>query len=394
MKPEVKSNTKEAELLLCCSRTQQSASTTARIRELLEQQIDWDYLFNLARRHALLPLLYINLNAVAATALPAEKLTWLKQQYQDNAARNLYLTAELGRVISALEGVGIEAVPYKGPALAAVAYGDVALRRYVDLDVMLRKHEVLRARDVLSRMGYQCHPAWNGPGEKFLLGSQHNIPLSREAGRLLIELHWEVASERFASRLGAEQFWDRLQPLTLNGQKFRTLGAEDLLAALCVHGAKHLWERLAWICDVAELLKANEHLNWQAVLERAQVTGHERMLGLGLYLAKSLLGAPVPDAVYLTVTTDRVIVSLAGEVKARLFNGTRPRPAGVGRTLIFNLRTHRTLSSRIRYCRLVLTPTDADLKMIPLPYSMRSIYYLLRPFRLLAAGLQGSARFE
>ncbi len=251
----------------------------------------------------------------------------------------------------------------------------------------------MRARDVLIRMGYQCHPAWNGPGEKFLLRSQHNIPLTREGGRLLVELHWEVASEQFAPGLGAEQFWDRLQPLTLNDKRFRTLAPEDLLIALCVHGAKHLWERLAWICDVAELMKASE-LNWQRILERAQLAGHERMLGLGLYLAESLLGVPVPDPVGNVVINDRAIESLADEVMARLFNQTTQHPAGVGRTLIFNLRTHGNLSSRIRYCRFAITPTDADLGIIPLPYALRSVYYLLRPFRLFAAGLQGSARFE
>ena len=49
---------------------------------------------------------------------------------------------------------------------------------------------------------------------------------------------------------------ERLEEVATAGTTFRTLPADVLLVALCVHGAKHVWERLGWIVDVAELIAA------------------------------------------------------------------------------------------------------------------------------------------
>lgn len=373
------------ELLLCCARTQLSESMAHRIRHLLKQQVDWDYLFALARRHSLLPLLYSSLQR---SDIPPAKLAWLKQQFQDNAARNLLLTAELCRLIARLKDEGIEAVPYKGPALAVYAYGDLSLRRFIDLDLLLKKDDVLKARDVLLALGYRGHPAWSGSGEKLLLHTQHNLPLKSEDGRLIVELHWEVAPELFAS-LSEDDFWQRLEPLTLNGMPVNTMSAEDLLLSLCVHGSKHLWERLAWICDIAELLRVKPDINWGSVLDQAEEGDLKRMLGLGLHLADNLLQAPVPLAVSRTYANDSTIKSLADRVKNRLFDGAEQRPSGLSEVLSFNLRARQDLRSRIRYCRFAFMPTDADLAALRLPHSMRFVYYIMRPFRLM-----GAARFS
>ena len=60
----------EDELLLCCARTTASAHVVARLRELAATKIDWEYLFLLARRHAVVPLLYLQLDRHAADLVP------------------------------------------------------------------------------------------------------------------------------------------------------------------------------------------------------------------------------------------------------------------------------------------------------------------------------------
>src|SRR3712207_8653927 len=40
------------------------------------------------------------------------------------------------------------------------------------------------------------------------------------------------------------------------------------LLILCVHGTKHIWGRLSWICDVAELLRTQPDMDWEYVLDR------------------------------------------------------------------------------------------------------------------------------
>src|SRR5215211_7078494 len=113
----------EDELLLCCARTTASDQVVARLREIAATRVDWEYLFLLARRHAVVPLLYVQLERHASDLVPPENLRKLKQHYVENSARNAVLTAELCRLVTLLGDAGIEAIPYKGPALALFAYG-------------------------------------------------------------------------------------------------------------------------------------------------------------------------------------------------------------------------------------------------------------------------------
>src|SRR5689334_12484644 len=139
---------RECELLLCCARTKASAQIAARLRELASSgEVNWDYLFQLARRHAVIPLLYRQLAREGADLIPPSCLAKLKLQYQQNYARNIILTDELCRLVDLFKEAGIAAIPYKGPALAQFAYGDPGLRRFVDLDVIIKKSDVPRARD-------------------------------------------------------------------------------------------------------------------------------------------------------------------------------------------------------------------------------------------------------
>ena len=374
----------EDELVLLCARTKVDAETSARIKAITSSpdEVNWDYVYQLARRHSVLPLIYSQLNTTAAANVPLDQLARLKQNYQDNVARNLLLTAELCRILQTFEAAGIEAVPYKGPALAVYAYGNLTLRRFVDLDILVRKADALRAKELLTALGFVCGTPWTSAQQALLLRTQHNLSLSREEGRIVVELHWEVASSLFASSLQAEDFWGRLEALRLNNIAVKSLSAEDLLLSLCVHGSKHLWERLAWICDVAELARTRTYLNWNLVLERAASSGSDRMLLLGLYLAKSLLNAPLPEHVKWKLAADRILVSLAKQVSKRLFGDIGQTPASISESIRFNWAVRAGWRSRLRYCRLLLQPTDADIETIPLPRPLSFAYYLMRPFGL------------
>lgn len=384
----------ENELVLLCARTKVDAETRARIKTITgsPDEVDWDYVYRLARRHSVLPLVYSQLSASAPADVPPDQLARLKENYRDNAARNLLLTAELCRILQTFAAAGIEAVPYKGPALAVYAYGQLALRRFVDLDILVRKADAIRATEVLTTGGFVCGTPWTDAQQALLLRTQHNLSMSREAGRLIVELHWEVASSLFASSLQAEDLWGRLETMRLNNIVVKSLSAEDLLLSLCVHGSKHLWERLAWICDVAELVKTRTALKWSALLERAAATGNERMLFLGLYLANNLLDAPLPAHVKLKLEDDKVVVSLASKVSQRLFSGSEATPVTINQSIRFNWAVRAGWGSRLRYIRLLLQPTDADIEIVALPRPLNFVYYLMRPFGLFRRDRERVAR--
>ena len=198
---------------------------------------------------------------------------------------------------------------------------------------------------------------------------------------MIVELHWEVAPHLFASTVPAETLWQNLVPFDLNGTTVKTLSADDLLFSLCVHGSRHLWERLGWICDVAELI-SRRTLNWTALLDRAAKADSERMFLLGLHLADKLLDAPLPPEVKRRCAADKRLESLATDVVEHLFNGPEhvPRPPA---------RSSSTTSACVRVWRAtrylvhMLRPTDGDVGKRSLPAGLSFAYYLMRPFRLL-----------
>jgi putative nucleotidyltransferase-like protein len=355
-----------AELLLCYART--SAG-----------EVDWEFFFLLARRHSVVPLVYVQLEASDLVPLPV--LAKFKQHYLENSARNTILTAELCRLITKFADAGIEAIPYKGPVLAQFAYGNVALRRFVDLDVIVRKSDVLQARGVLLNEGYRPTKSLSLGQQELLLRTQHNLQFSRDNHRLFVELHWDIAPHLFASSVNTERLWQDLITIDLNGTTVKSFSADDLLFSLCVHGSRHLWERLAWICDIAELI-ARHPIDWPMLLERAEAADCERMLLLGPYLAERLLDAPLPDEIKQRCASDPRLSSLADNIVEHLFNGTTHVPATSREIFKYNIGVRKTIGARARYLLYMLRPTDGDLASHSLPVSLNFAYYLTRPFRL------------
>ncbi|HYH85942.1 MAG TPA: nucleotidyltransferase family protein [Pyrinomonadaceae bacterium] len=379
----------ENELLLLCARTKVGEESAERVKALAAGVLDWDYLFLLAQRHAVLPLLYRQLNANARELLPPDFQKKLSAKFRENATRNMLLTGELTRIVKLFEAEGISTLAYKGPALAAAAYGDISLRRFIDLDIIVRKRDVRRARDILYTLGFRLAGDMSRSQEEILLRTQHNMAFTRDEGKLIVEVHWEVASQQFASVPVVERVWERAVKVALNGGEVKTLSPEDLLIALCVHGTKHLWERIAWICDVAELVGSHKQLDWPYVLRHARDAHVERMLHLGLRLAGGLLTAPLPDDIRKQTFDDKAAAHLSSTVVARLFGGENYEPAGLLESVAFNLRARRRLREKLLYFRFIFKPTDGDLNALQLPPSLTFVYYLLRPFRLLRKGTAG-----
>lgn len=359
------------ELLLSCARTKPAPRISV-------ENVDWNYFFLLARRHAVVPLVYRQLKNI----VPPTDLAPFKQHYQENSARNVILTAELCRIVELFASEGIDAIPYKGPILSLIAYDDLALRRFVDLDVIVKKHDVPRARDLLLADNYTLSKSLTVAQQDFLLRTQHNLQFTKDNRRLIVELHWEVAPHLFASTVQGETLWQDLVPFEINGTTLKTFSAEDLLFSLCVHGSRHLWERLGWICDVAELISRRE-LNWPALLDRAAHADTERMFLLGLHLAQRLFDTDLPPEVKRRCDADKRLDSLADNIVEHLFNGPEHVPATSSEIFKYNLGVRKTLSARARYVVHTLRPTDGDLGDRALPAGLNFAYYLMRPFRLL-----------
>ncbi|HYJ84900.1 MAG TPA: nucleotidyltransferase family protein [Pyrinomonadaceae bacterium] len=370
----------EIALLLACGRTQVSEEIANRIRALAQRSPDWDLLIQTSLTHGLMPLLYENLKAYASDLVPQASLNKLKGLHEMTSARSILLTAELIRILSLFESKGLPAMPYKGPSIAISIYGRLGLRQFIDLDILVRKQDVWDCQELLISLGYQPHFNITRRQLPAFLKLGYVQMFTRDNGMSVVELHWGIASRFFMFDLDTERFWSRLVHMDLMGKQVLSPAPPDLLLILCVHGAKDMWERLEWICGIAELVRKHDDLDWDSVRSAAQETGAERRLHLGCYLARELFEAKLPESIARRIDSDRMIPKLAAEVRENIVKGTS---LGVRQRILFHLRTKDGDLDRVRYCaRLLFTSTPVDWQILPLPPSLSFLYPLLRPFRL------------
>jgi hypothetical protein len=373
----------EADILLCCARVQMDVESVSRLKTRLNESIDWEYLIRLAKRHALLPLLYKNLAAVCPLNVPEVYMAQMRNYFRHNHARNLLLTGELCRILKVFEASDIKAIPYKGPMLALQLYGSLALRRFTDLDLLIQRRDVIKAKDLLLARGYRLsYQLTSAQQEAYLDWRCEHVFLS-EDDRLTLEIHWKFILRYYSISLAPEPMWSRLESVRLNDMEALSFGAEDLLLILCVNASKDLWSKLGSLCDIAELVKAHPDLDWGFVMQEATKAGIERLFLLGLYLAQSLLRLPLPESIRKKIEADSAIESLAAEVIERLFeNDAAPR--SFLQMTLFHLRSRERLLDRIRFCdRLLRTSTPGDWAFVSLPRRLFFLYHLIRPLRIL-----------
>lgn len=179
----------------------------------------------------------------------------------------------------------------------------------------MRREGFDAAKEALFALGYH-------PRERHSL--HESFTLFRGDMEIVLELHWDFMPmpEVFPFDPHLAEAWARCETVSLGGHKALAFAPEDQLLYLCAHGGRHLWFRLQWICDVAQLLRTRPDLDWDRLMAQAKASGGQRMLFLGLSLANDLLGAPLPPEIEQEVRRDRHIARLTRQVKRQLFEGS------------------------------------------------------------------------
>jgi hypothetical protein len=377
----------ELRLLIICARTRLDDASAAQLRTLVGAGVDWEEVLKGARRHGVMPLLHRHLSGLGTFGVPAPVLEKLGSYARKNAVHNLMLAHALLGVLKALEQQGVAAVPYKGPVLASSAYGDVSLRSFKDLDVIVQPQDFGRASATLQRLGYAL-------SDKNPDGHFHESFVQPETG-VQLELHHDVLQRRyFPTPLELSRMWRDLTRVPLLGQPVTSFTPEDTLLLLCLHGSKHAWQGLTWIGDVSEFVKAHPALDWELVLQKAEQARLSRMVLLGLHLAHTVLEAPLPEGVQQVLKTDPKLVTLSQQIVTRMHEKRGP----LGEATL----THRLqLAMRsgllrvplyLKFVTFLLRPNAQDRAAAHLPAGWTFGYYLVRPLRLIRRYLLPKAK--
>lgn len=310
----------EGRLLALCARTTVSEFVRVEVADLACDGIDWELVWQLSRAHGVAPLVYRNLVTICPAAVPSSIHEAFRRHNQANALLNSLLAKELVTLLDALAAKGVTAIPFKGVTLAQTAYGDLGLRECADIDLIVEQGAIPQARKVLWSQGYQLTSQDMGGGEES--GEPYHF-FQRRNGIVAVDLQWMMARRHFGFRLDRSAFWGRLKPVHLPTKSVMGLCPEDLLILLCVHGSKHAWEQLKWVCDVAELVRRRPALDWSRVLFQAGEWRCRRLVLLGLAMAHSLFDIAVPLTILQEIETDADIPVLVRKMPKQLLKNPR-----------------------------------------------------------------------
>jgi hypothetical protein len=127
----------EIEIILCCARTQVEPEQMERVQVLVQGNIDWKNLILYANSHGVTQLLYQGIRQIDSIDLPEGILDYFQYFCHKNALRNIRLTRELISLTELFSAKDIAVVPFKGPVLSALAYRNLSLRQFGDLDLLV-----------------------------------------------------------------------------------------------------------------------------------------------------------------------------------------------------------------------------------------------------------------
>jgi hypothetical protein len=273
----------------------------------------------------------------------------------------LRMSAELFRLEERFAANGIGMMVVKGPALAVQAYGDAAMRKYGDLDFLVRDKDIAAATRLMVDAGYIAEI----PLSTIAAGKIPGQYMFRQAAtKLLVELHSNRTMRYYPRPLPLEKIFARQARVNIEGRTIPAPSAEDHLIIICVHGAKHFWEKLLWIADVAALISRSTELRWELAEQSARDVEAQTMLHGGLLLAAEVLQASLPAQVVQRAKADSAARAMTRQVLEWLPQAGEARPdfqRGLLPRALFRMRMRGGAAAGVGYFfRLLFSPTEED----------------------------------
>ena len=292
--------------VVACARRDLADEALARVRDVglglnAEQ---WRTALGIATLGGIASLAYAHAAAAGLLpAMPEEIRDEFAAVYRTTLVSNLRLRNEQATLLARLAEQGIEAVAVKGVALALRYYGNLALRPVGDIDLLVRRSQIEPGAAILREMGYVALP---GSGHARAFGALRNRALVYlKEGGPTVELHWDLASvPPYARRFATPAIWERSQRIAVGSAEARYLDPADELRYLCFHyAAQHYAERLIWLVDIAELVRAlPADWDWLVFVNETREAGLALPVVYALDLAQRLLELAVPTATLAALT--------------------------------------------------------------------------------------------
>lgn len=325
----------------------------------------------------------------------------LRAAYHGNLARNMFLYAELRRILEALRDKDMKVIALKGAALAKTVYGDIGLRQMSDIDILVKKEDLPKALELLFQMGYGLCNNQEAQNQNIHIKeliktySRHVPALSHPQGIQKLDIHWTIPDSPF----NIEGLWERAITIKIDKADVQVLSLEDLLLHLSLHTSVHHKfndHGLKQLYDIAITINRHFHeIDWNQLLLHAYKWRTEKYLYLTLLLSREILGAKVPDGMLHALKPATFNETILLEAQKRiLFQKTEKsdkKSSFEGIPHLDKIHPDYNLSKKISFIfKRIFIPSEELANLYSLPTSSWCIYlyYFVRFFSRLYHKIQ------
>lgn len=278
----------------------------------------------------------------------------------------------------------LEVLFFKGAALSVLIHGHPAARRYCDIDLLVKNwNEAERLKQLLVEKGFICRNDWPAAFNQLKRRYHVEFQLVSPDGTG-VDIHWRFFHAYFVDDFLSVQIqaasWDEFPMVDIYGVSVKTLPAEDCLLIIAAHHTMHVWNELRLVCDIAGLVAASPHIDYQRLFSRASETGSRRMLAVALNLAVLVLGLVLPLPAAEALTNDRPSRLIALKLYRRLMTGKSDNNrAG---SMLLETACRDGWKARLKFLAVSASqPSDNDFRFIMLSPPWLWCYFIIRPLR-------------
>ena len=258
--------------------------------------VDWNELMNLSRKHKIEGLIYSALNKSRLLEnIDEDKVNELKKEVFFTGVTQISNMSKLEIVFNEFSKENVPVIVLKGLVVREY-YPQPEQRSMSDADIFVKAKDLNKSKKILIDLGYTEVDA----------EASHHIKYIK-SGYPMIELHWHVMKrDGFSDELDLfeDDIWDRTIEVNVKGAKVLSLGYEDLALHLCMHMAAHLAASgfgVRQIADLVLLVEKKGHLiDWTLFINKAEEFGFKKFIIIMFKICNILFSMDIPKemAVY------------------------------------------------------------------------------------------------
>ena len=307
----------------------------------------------------------------------------LKTTYFDIAKNNMLVTSELLSLNKLFLENNLEYLSFKGPVLSLLAYEDVISRRYLDLDILVRKDKLEDIYTMLIKNGYTTDIKLEIIKDDRFLDISKDMIFYNNKKSVVIEVHWKLLEKRFFfQNFSFNDFaWQKKLYVKINDINIPTFDKEYLVFYLIIHGSKHFWERIEWLYNIYLLLIKYEDIDLEKIVEYSKIMQTEMMLKIFFTILKNRFDYIVDNNL---VILDKKSFELAKEIEENWTTLEMSEDNMNFKEIKFIIKMQDNLINKIKVSfKTIFQIKVYDILYIKLPQKFTFMYYLIRQFRFL-----------